>query len=74
VKTHKHERGGQVKVRIHILVYGDNSRTVALKEKTFAAVTAVLNMAMLRSFEVLLGQTLNPSVWNFAILCNVIPW
>jgi hypothetical protein len=31
-----------------------------------------LNIAMVKNIEVMLEQTLNPSVWNSVILCSVI--
>jgi hypothetical protein len=32
-QNNKSERGGQLKVKIHILLYGDNSRTVTHKQE-----------------------------------------
>jgi hypothetical protein len=37
-KTQKCERGGQLNFKIHIPVYGNNSRTVTLKRMKFGAV------------------------------------
>jgi hypothetical protein len=38
VKPQKYKRGRQLKVKIHILFYGDNSRTVALKKMKLGTV------------------------------------
>jgi hypothetical protein len=82
------ECGGRLKIKIHILFYGDNSWTVTLRPMKFRAVKDIstssiwiivffhkrlLNMAMVRNFEIMLRQTLNHSVWNSVILCNVMP-
>jgi hypothetical protein len=77
-----------VEVRIHILFYGDNSWIVALRQIKFYSVkdyrytykfnlnhcflTDLMNMAVVRNFEAILGQTLIQFVKNFVILCSVI--
>jgi hypothetical protein len=39
-KIQKYERGGWLKVKIHIFSYGDNSQTVGLRQMKFGAVKA----------------------------------
>jgi hypothetical protein len=38
VENQKHKRGGRLKVKIYISVYGDNPQTVALRQMNFGAV------------------------------------
>jgi hypothetical protein len=38
VKNKKYERGGRLKVKVHILFYGDNSWTVAVGQMKFGIV------------------------------------
>jgi hypothetical protein len=37
------------------------------------SLTKLLNMAMVQNFEVMLGQTLNHSVYNSVISCSAMP-
>jgi hypothetical protein len=76
----KKQRGGRLKVKIHILFYGDNPWTVEPNKWslvkymiieiptsviwTIICLTKLLSMAMVRNFEVMLWQALNHSVYN----------
>jgi hypothetical protein len=79
VRDKKHGGGSLLKVKIHILFYGDISWNVSftVRQMEFGTVNKyrhtcffwiiilfdeILNMAMVRNFEVVLGQTLNHSV------------
>jgi hypothetical protein len=71
VKNKKYERGCRLKVKVHILFYGDNSRTIAVENEVWYSrrswtylqvlfyslfcLNKLLNMAMVRNFEVMLG-------------------
>jgi hypothetical protein len=38
LKNQKYEHGGQLKVKLHVLFYGNNSQTVALRKRNFGTV------------------------------------
>jgi len=64
-----------MEVKLRNLFYGNNSRTIAIRQSLehykimnipssfiWIIFETLLNMAMVRNFEVMLGQTLNHSV------------
>jgi hypothetical protein len=71
VKNKKYERGGRFKVKVHILFCGNNSWTVAVSQMKYGIAedhghtykfyfihyffNKLLNMTMVRNFEVMLG-------------------
>jgi hypothetical protein len=81
--------GGCLKLKIHILFYGDNWRTVALRQIKFGTVKhhRHINKCYFNywyfdeafkygdgtNFKDKFGQTMNNSIHNSEILCNVIP-
>jgi hypothetical protein len=78
---------GRLKFKINILFYGDNSRAVALGQIKFCIekfhghpynfwvvsfLKKLVNVTMVRNFEVMLVQTLNHCMFNSLTLYNVI--